>query len=81
MANVDDSLPKQRFGEWLAQTRQARGQSLDDVAAFIGVDPSAFSRWERSKSLPSVIFLDRISRWSDTPATILVALCAAPEDG
>lgn len=77
MANVDDSRAKQRFGEWLRQTRLGKRESLEHVSAIIGVDPSAFSRWERGKSLPSVAFLQKLCAWGEISEADIIALTAA----
>lgn len=45
------------FGSRIAECRQNRGMTQEDLAGRIGVTPQALSKWERNQSLPDISIL------------------------
>lgn len=50
-------------GPALREARQARGQTMEEAAALIGVTLITLSRWERKGTTPTKLGKQAIVRW------------------
>jgi DNA-binding XRE family transcriptional regulator len=53
------------IGAALIRWREGRGQSQEDLAAKLQVDPTTLTRWERDERTPTNDYLARVSAFLD----------------
>ena len=67
MASQSMDTLARRIGVRVAEIRTSRDQTQREVAAVVGVDTLAVSRWERGVTRPTDANLAALSVWADRP--------------
>jgi transcriptional regulator with XRE-family HTH domain len=57
------------LGERMRALRKGKGWTIDEAAASLGVDPTAWGSWERSGVIPWARYREKIDRFIDANQT------------